>query len=62
MRAFLLYTCNRRRVVGSICISDPPRSEAHEAIQLLRESGIDNIIMLTGDHEGAANALPICSV
>ena len=39
---------------GVICISDPPRSEAHEAIQLLRESGIDNIIMLTGDHEGAA--------
>ena len=39
---------------GVICISDPPRSEAHEAIQLLRESGIDNIIMLTGDHEGVA--------
>lgn len=39
---------------GVIYISDPPRSEAHEAIQLLRESGIDNIIMLTGDHEGAA--------
>lgn len=39
---------------GIICIDDPPRDEAKDVLARLREFGIKEIIMLTGDSENAA--------
>ena len=52
-----IYLAYANRLAGIICISDPPRSEAKEAVGLLRKSGIDHVIMLTGDHESAAKRI-----
>lgn len=53
----LLYLAIGGKLAGVICINDPPRDEAKEAIDLLKKSGIKNIVMLTGDHENAAKAV-----
>ncbi|MBB3210202.1 Cd2+/Zn2+-exporting ATPase [Rhodopirellula rubra] len=42
------------RVLGIVLLRDPVRSIAHGVIARLRESGIHNISMLTGDHDAAA--------
>ena len=44
-------------LAGAICIGDPPREEAADAIRRLRESGIKNVVMLTGDNERTARAI-----
>jgi Cd2+/Zn2+-exporting ATPase len=41
-------------VRGAIVIADRPRPSARNVIELLREHGLDHIVMLTGDNEGAA--------
>ena len=40
-----------------ICISDPLRAEAREAVKLLHEAGFSRIVMLTGDSERTAAAI-----
>ncbi len=45
------------RMLGAIGVSDQPRVEAIEAIQKLKQLGIRRIVMLTGDHERAAQAI-----
>lgn len=40
---------------GAICIADPVREEAAATVAALREAGLD-VVMLTGDSEGAARA------
>lgn len=49
-----IYLAVGKKLAGIICVEDPPRPEAAEAIALLRKSGIKNIVMLTGDGEHAA--------
>lgn len=49
-----IYLAIAGKLAGVICISDPPRAEAAEAVEMLRQNGIENVIMLTGDHVGAA--------
>lgn len=49
-----IYLAIAGKLAAVICISDPPRPEAAEAIKLLRKSGVENIVMLTGDHISAA--------
>lgn len=49
-----IYLAIGNKLAGIICISDPPRDEAAEAISMLKEKGIDNVVMLTGDHITAA--------
>ncbi|MFP5528519.1 heavy metal translocating P-type ATPase [Peptococcus simiae] len=44
-----VYLAVADSLVGFICIQDPPREEAKEVIRGLRQSGIKNIVMLTGD-------------
>ena len=44
-------------LVGSIALYDRPRAEARDAINLLREHGIANVTMLTGDHVPTARLL-----
>ena len=41
-------------IVGVLALADRPRDTAREAIQLLREHGVQWVAMLTGDHEKAA--------
>jgi Cd2+/Zn2+-exporting ATPase len=43
--------------IGIIGVADRPRESARDAVQLLREQGIQHVALLTGDHESAARAL-----
>ena len=45
------------RLAGCLCIEDPPRIEAREVISELRNYGINEVIMLTGDGKKAARAV-----
>ncbi len=49
-----IYLAIADQLAGVICISDPPRAEAAEAVKMLHSSGIENVVMLTGDHISAA--------
>ena len=42
------------RVVGVLLVADPVRPEAPESVASLRQEGIQQIVMLTGDHAAAA--------
>jgi len=46
----------RKGIVGVFCVTDAVRSEARDVVRSLREGGIE-VIMLTGDGEGAANSV-----
>lgn len=50
----VVYLAVGKQLTGALCISDPPRVEAKEAVELLKAAGIQNIVMLTGDSERAA--------
>ncbi len=52
--ASVIYLGIGGELAGAICIGDPPREEAANAIRGLRESGIKNVVMLTGDSLNAA--------
>lgn len=41
-------------VIGAIALSDRPRETAREAIELMREQGVQWVAMLTGDHQRTA--------
>jgi Cd2+/Zn2+-exporting ATPase len=43
--------------LGIIGVADTPRAAARDAVQLLRDQGIEHVALLTGDHEPAARAL-----
>lgn len=43
------------RLIGLISITDPMRPEASRLVPALKAAGIKNTVMLTGDHQGAAN-------
>lgn len=49
-----VYLAVDKKLVGVICIQDPPRQEARAMIARLRELGIENVVMLTGDGEAIA--------
>ena len=50
----VVYLAVGDKLTGALCISDPPRPEAEEAVRKLKEAGITNIVMLTGDSAKAA--------
>lgn len=50
----VVYLAVGDKLTGALCISDPPRPEAEKAVKQLKEAGITNIIMLTGDSAKAA--------
>lgn len=50
---------NEREVIGIITLSDTVRPEAGEGLRRLREEGVENISMITGDNQ--ANAAMIAS-
>lgn len=42
------------KLIGLLSYADPLRPEAKEVIQAIRDRGIEEIVMLTGDHENVA--------
>ncbi len=49
-----VYLAVDNELIGIICINDPPRTDAYQALKLLRNEGIKDIFMITGDSEGNA--------
>jgi len=43
--------------VGLIGVADEPRASARAVIEMLREQGVEHVVLLTGDHDTAARAL-----
>lgn len=52
-----LYLAMEQELVAVIRIEDPLRDEAVEVIRLLKEEGIANIVMMTGDSERTAASI-----
>ncbi len=55
-----VYLAVDSELIGIICVNDPPREDAKHTINLLKQEGIKNIIMITGD--GEANAKHTCEI
>jgi len=45
------------RLHGIVAVADQPRAEARQAVQALRQAGIEHVIMLTGDNPRVAEAI-----
>jgi Zn2+/Cd2+-exporting ATPase len=45
------------KLVGMIAVADRPREHGRAAVALLREQGLESIVMLTGDSHGTAKAI-----
>ena len=52
-----LYLCISGVLAAVICIYDPLRPEAADAIRALHELGISNIVMMTGDNRRTAQSV-----
>ncbi|MBE6500096.1 MAG: heavy metal translocating P-type ATPase [Methanobrevibacter thaueri] len=52
----VVYLAIDGKLEGIICIDDPVRPEAKQVINELKNLGVENIIMLTGDSESGAKA------
>ena len=48
---------NEEHVCGLISVADSVRPEAASAVRELKAAGIEEVVMLTGDNEGAAQAI-----
>ncbi|MBM9538699.1 heavy metal translocating P-type ATPase [Desulfobulbus alkaliphilus] len=53
----LLYVARDGHLIGIIALRDEPRPEAEQVLHGLKATGINNIIILTGDTERTARAL-----
>jgi Cd2+/Zn2+-exporting ATPase len=45
------------RTVGVIGVADEPRESAAAVVEMLREQGVEHVVLLTGDHDRAARAV-----
>ena len=52
-----LYLCIAGRLAAVICIYDPLRAEARDAVRALYECGIGKVVMMTGDNKKTAAAV-----
>ena len=52
-----LYLCIDGELAAVICIHDPLRREAKDAVQALHESGFTNVVMMTGDNRRTAESV-----
>ena len=52
-----LYLCIAGELAAVICISDPLRAEAKDAIRALHACGIRKVVMMTGDNRRTAAAV-----
>ncbi len=46
-----------REIIGAIALADPLREQTPQAMKSLREMGIENLVMLTGDNARVANTI-----
>ena len=49
-----LYLCLAGQLAAVICIHDPLRAEAKDAIRALHDCGIRKVVMMTGDNRRTA--------
>jgi heavy metal translocating P-type ATPase len=59
--ASLGYVAVDGELVGIIGYADPPRSDARAVIAALRRRGVRDIVMVTGDHDSAAQAVAVAA-
>ena len=52
-----LYLCIDGELAAVICIHDPLRREAKDAVKALHASGFTNVVMMTGDNRRTAEAV-----
>ena len=52
-----LYLCIDGELAAVICIHDPLRAEARDAVRALHECGIEKVVMMTGDNKKTAAAV-----
>ena len=52
-----LYLCIDGELAAVICIHDPLRREAKDAVKALHESGFTNVVMTTGDNRRTAESV-----
>ncbi len=52
-----LYLAIDNQLAAVICIEDPLRPEAADAVKVLRRTGIKKVVMMTGDSERTAGAI-----
>ena len=52
-----LYLCIAGRLAAVICIFDPLRREARDAIRALHDCGFTNVVMMTGDNRKTAESV-----
>lgn len=53
----VIYLAIGDKLAGVLCIIDPPRPEAAAAVAMMKNSGIENVVMLTGDSAAAAEKI-----
>ena len=53
----LLYLSIGRTLAGVLCIEDPLRPEAADVVRRLKQLGIKNVVMMTGDSERTARSI-----
>ena len=52
-----LYLAIEGKLAAVICVEDPLREEAADAVRELKEAGITKVVMMTGDSERTAKAI-----
>ena len=52
-----LYVAQNEKIIGLIGVSDPPRENIKKAMNRLRNQGIDDIVLLTGDLKQQAETI-----
>ena len=52
-----LYLCIGGTLAAVLCICDPLRAEAAQAVRALHDCGISNVVMMTGDNHRTAQAV-----
>ena len=52
-----LYLCIDRELAAVICIHDPLRREARDAVKALHDCGFTNVVMMTGDNRRTAESV-----
>ena len=52
-----LYLCIAGELAAVVCIADPLRKEAKEAIRALHDCGVGKLVMMTGDNRRTAEAV-----
>ena len=53
----ILFLCIAGRLAAVICISDPLREEAADAVAALHNCGISRVVMMTGDNKDTAESV-----